>query len=208
MLMIGQRFGKLTATETIKRHWKIRNLIRCRCDCGNDVLVLEPNLKRGNSRSCGCSRHGKTDLPFVGASRLPEYQVWKLMRIRCSDPKDRAFANYGGRGIRVCDDWQHSFAAFYRDMGPRPADGYTLDRIDVNGDYEPSNCRWATMKEQQSNKRSNHVVLVDGNRMTLKQAAAHYGISYANLSYRLNSGWPFEKAISKSLFDSKGRPIH
>lgn len=204
--MIGQKYGKLTALEVIKRHWKIGNLVKCRCDCGTELTVHRSNLSTGNTQSCGCSRAKVNDLPFVGASSLREYQVWKLMRIRCTDPKDKSYSNYGDRGIRVCDEWNSSFAAFYRDMGPRPSDKHTIDRIDTNGNYEPSNCRWVTLQEQQSNRRSNHVVWVDGKRMTLKQAAAHYGVSYANLGYRLNAGWPFEKAISKTLYDSHGNP--
>lgn len=144
----GDKFGKLTAVEIAGRSKCRRVLWKCRCDCGGETVVMASNLKNGNSRTCGCSRitHGATD--------TPTYRSWHSMIHRCSSPYTNGYENYGGRGIKVCPEWS-DFEQFLADMGERPA-GKTLDRIDPDGDYEPSNCRWATPVEQAANKRPRH----------------------------------------------------
>ena len=123
-----------------------------------------------------------------------EYGIWVSMRNRCSNPNVKAYANYGGRGIKVCDRWQ-SFENFYADMGARP-DGMTLERIDNDGDYEPSNVRWATRAEQANNKRNNRLLSFDGVTKTLAQWADGLGVSHATLVMRLKQGWPIDKAVT------------
>lgn len=148
--LTGMRFGRLTviAAAGIKsrqRQW------RCVCDCGGTKVVAGSSLKSGCTKSCGClnsetARKARTSHGMFGA---PEYNSWAAMIQRCTNEKEKRFADYGGRGIKVCARWLESFENFYADMGERP-EGMTLDRKENDGNYEPSNCRWATKLEQSS----------------------------------------------------------
>lgn len=158
--LAGQKFGRLTALDRALGERGSR--WRCQCDCGETSVVRGILLLNGNTRSCGCL--SKESSAAVCRSRAthggrdtPEYGVWWSMRQRCDNPANKAFANYGGRGIRVCERWQ-SFENFRADMGMRPSDELSIDRIDNDGNYEPGNCRWATAKEQRANQRPRSAV--------------------------------------------------
>jgi hypothetical protein len=160
---IGDVFERLTVVELLES--KSSNggrMARCRCECGNVKDVAIQKLRVGTTRSCGClSRHLSSErrmthgLARTGAKH-PLYSTWSNMVQRCELPSATNYRHYGGRGIKVCDEW-HDFPAFVeyveRELGPRP-DGHTFDRIDVNGNYEPKNCRWATQSQQNANKRA------------------------------------------------------
>lgn len=161
--LVGQKQGKVIILDVYKgSHGGIRLL--CKCDCGKEFSICAAKLKRYNS--CGCSRtegigerarkHGKTN--------TTEYRIWLFMKMRCLNPNRKDYRHYGGRGIKICERWLHSFENFLADIGPRPSKDYTLDRIDNNSSYCPENCRWATIYQQRQNqgKRKDNISGVVG----------------------------------------------
>lgn len=150
--LLNEKFNRLTVIENIGKqnneaYWK------CLCDCGNYTNVTSGNLKRNKLKSCGCLFKDSPNKIKHGKNKTPEYKTWLTIKQRCNNKNDQAYSNYGGRGISVCEKWTNNFLDFLDDMGERPGDEYSIDRIDVNGNYEPGNCRWVTMLEQNRNQR-------------------------------------------------------
>jgi len=205
--LTGRVFGKLTVlTEapcrvTIspghppqrKRYW------HCQCDCGNAAIIPQVSLLRSviPTRSCGCwgkERRRKASTTH-GRHRTRIYRIWSNMRSRCENNSIPAFSRYGGRGIKVCDRW-FTFQNFLDDMGEPPTSKHSIERRNNDGDYEPSNCRWATPTEQNNNKRSNHLLTHQGLTMSIAQWGQHLGFSRSTIPHRLDRGWSVERALT------------
>lgn len=210
--IVGQRFGRLTVISFAGRGCDGRGRWLCQCDCGNQKIVSNSNLGRGVV-SCGCKR--KEDLAKNGfrlkhgQSRSRLYGVWGAMVDRCENPNAHEYENYGGRGIKICDEWRTNFEAFaewayangYDEKAKRRES--TLDRIDVDGDYEPSNCRFASAKEQNRNRRSNVMITYNGETHCMSEWAEIAGIPYGTFQHRLYKGWSVEDAIGRPLVYSR-----
>jgi hypothetical protein len=199
----GRRFGRLIALDPVKIGPK-KIKWRCRCDCGGTALVIGPKLKTGNTSSCGCfqeeSRKRKRTHDLTVRGELPpEYESWCKIKARCHNPKSDRYRFYGGRGITMCERWRNSFPEFLADLGPRPGPGYTVERLDNNGHYEPSNCCWATKKTQANNRRSNKRVQWQVQDLTLAEWSDELGIPAAVLSARLRHGWSVERAFTETV---------
>lgn len=146
----GTSIGHWTVIAEAPKRYGLRHL-KCRCVCGTERDVFIGNLRKGLSKSCGCI--GFYTQRTHGMHASTEYSTWRHIQQRCYNPKNKAWDNYGGRGIRVCQEWRDSFEAFYAHVGPRPSKDLTLDRINNDGHYEPGNVRWATWQQQHANKR-------------------------------------------------------
>ena len=196
--LTGQKFNRLTVIErdTSRKgtYWI------CKCDCGDTKSIRASNLTTGRTHSCGCW-YAETNITHH-LSSVPEYQTFMSMKARCYNPKNKQYADYGGRGIRICDEWLDSFETFYADMGTKPSKTHSIDRINVNGIYEKSNCRWATVAEQNSNTRSNRLITHNGITLTLSQWADKTGIHRKTIQSRLENNCSIEEALTTPVVSS------
>lgn len=191
----GLKFGRLTVLEIADKRRRSA-LWLCQCDCGSSTKIIFGNsLKRGLTKSCGCLHHEV--MITRGTHRMAKtklYKAWSAMKERCSNQKHRAWRYYGGRGIRVCERWQ-TFENFLADMGERPFAKATIERKDMNGNYCPENCRWATQAEQKRNTRQSHFLTYNGLTMCLADWASKMSIPSQTLSYRALQGWTPEECL-------------
>lgn len=195
--LTGQRFGRLTVIERAPNVGR-KTMWKCKCDCGNYTVVGQTDLHSQRTKSCGCmfkeqlaernTKHGLSNTRLCS--------IWRAMKGRCDNPNNRAYKNYGGRGIKVCAEWENDLQAFY---SWAISNGYTdelsIDRIDVNGNYCPENCRWASKKVQANNTRANRYLEYNGKRQTIAQWGAETGVRPATIRRRLELGWTIENAL-------------
>lgn len=209
--LTGEKFGRLLVLGIDHRR-KISDRMsyyyKCLCDCGVFKVVCGRNLSNDNTKSCGCwnleqinnrnLKHGNSYRNNVSV----EYNSWAHAKSRCTSKTDGAYKNYGGRGITMCDQWLNDFNQFLKDMGQCP-EGFSIDRIDNNLGYSPENCRWATSKEQQNNRRSNLILEYNGEKRNLCEWANILGIPRQTIKSRLYRGWDAHKSLETPIVRNK-----
>lgn len=196
--LIGKTYNRLTIVSfhSVK---KGRTHFLCKCSCGNTTIVNLSKLNYGSTKSCGCIKANSNVRHRLRQSR--EYMIWAGMKSRCSDVNHSGYKYYGARGVTVCPRW-NNFVEFFSDMGTCPT-GHTLDRINNDGNYEPGNCRWATLKEQANNKRNNRLLTYNGITKTLPQWCDELKLSRATITNRLFNGWSVERSLTEPIGQSK-----
>lgn len=198
--LIGKVFGELQIIERIKSDKYGHRKFKCRCSCGKTIDILFDNLKRGHTKSCGCKKgymiskkkekHGKTYTKL--------YKIWHNMKQRCFNKNNIRYKDYGARGIKVCDKWKDDFMNFYNwSMSNGYSEELTIDRINNNGNYEPNNCRWTTIKEQNNNKRNNHLLTYNKETHTITEWSRILSINYTCLRNRILKKYPQELIFYK-----------
>lgn len=200
----GTRVGRLTVIEMVTGGNANTRKYRCVCDCGGEKITSEDNLRRGHTRSCGCLRYGhggsKKKNIFLGSdSKL--YRTWDGIKSRCFNQNNHNYHNYGGRGITMCNEWKNDYNTFkqwalengYDETGGRNC---SIERININGNYGPDNCKWATAKEQGNNRRTNTIIVYNGVKYTLSQLADKAGLNYSTFISRYSRGWDINKIMN------------
>lgn len=201
--IVGHKYDRLTvlsyhSTYGGKRHFN------CRCVCGNITISSISALRNGKTRSCGCLQREMAKIyggsnRTHGLSKNRVYQIWAGIKKRCRNKKAQKYHLYGGRGILMDDRWLNSFDEFFKDMGLPPSNKHSIERIDSNGNYTPSNCKWATQREQCNNTSRNRFLSIKGEKITLTNAARMFNIPEHRLRGRLNRGWSVDQAVSLKL---------
>lgn len=201
----NQTFGKLIVLYRVYPN-KVSNkhtYWKCRCECGKEIVTSSNHLRTGHTQSCGCmhnAKKGKNNPSYKhGKKHTRLYRIWSGMKGRCLNKNNKKYKNYGARGIKVCNDWldkQNGFINFYNWAINNGYKGdLTIDRFDVNGNYEPNNCRWATIKEQNMNKTTTRYAIYKHKKKTIMEWAEEYNIKYSILIRRIDRGWNVEKAL-------------
>lgn len=207
-VFVGAQIFDLTVKEVFKSETTGRYMARCLCKCLTLITVEKSNLSTGNTKQCkSCAnstrskkhvRHGcSISMKYSNPDGYNLYTRWQSMKRRCYLETDSHYKNYGGRGISVCDRWINSFEAFAEDMGNPPTKSHQIDRIDNNGNYEPSNCRWVSIKKNSNNKTNSKIIFAFGREMTQAQWSEETGIKRETIAMRLRRGWPAELALTK-----------
>ena len=206
----GERYGRLTIIREVEPAGSVHKRVRrflCRCDCGNEIICRLPNLKSGTTKSCGCYRKfvssNRRDCHHLQNTRI--YRIWCGMKRRCYNKHNEHFDRYGGRGIIVCDEWKTDFMNFYDwAMSNGYDDKLSIDRINNEGNYEPSNCRWANQKQQIVNSTATIKCSLGGNIVSLSDIADILGVSFKRIRrivYMLNNGYDMSELLSLSKKD-------
>lgn len=203
----GKKFGRLTILKegtSVKYGKTTMRKVFCSCDCGNHKEIDFNSIKRGKSTSCGCfnkehskklhTTHGMSTLP--NGVKHPDYCIWVKIKSRCLNINDSSYKNYGGRGIKICDRWRDSFEDFISDMGWRPNQNYSIERIDYNKDYCPENCKWIHKSEQSKNSRRVNLIDYNGSKYCLTDLCKMLKLTYSTMRHRVHDlKIPFDEAI-------------
>lgn len=208
--LTGQKFGRLTVIErdtsrTGRAYWI------CKCSCGTVKSICGKELRNSKTKSCGCYNREVFCHKTHGQRHTKIYNVWRNMRDRCFNPKRVGYKNYGGRGITVCEEWRNDFQPFYDYVSKLEhfgEGGYTLDRINVNGNYEPGNVRWATDAQQRRNRTDNHYIKINGEQMILSDVAKLAGVTASTIYKRISLGADSEQMLSKQKVTAKRYEIN
>jgi hypothetical protein len=196
--LTGMTFGRLTVIERAGSYKNGNVTWLCKCDCGCEKVIIGRSLISGITKSCGCLMKDMATerMTTHGGHHTRLYTIWRGMKERTSNPNSQHYSYYGGRGIKVCDEWKTDFASF-RDwaMAHGYRDDLSIDRIDVDGNYEPYNCRWTDQKTQLNNRKCNRLLTVNGVSQTMAEWSRVRGISYNAIRKRLRLGWPVERAL-------------
>lgn len=204
--LTGQRFGRLIVIErvndTLDKSGRKYSTWKCQCDCGNYTNATTNNLRSGNTKSCGCYHKEKLKNGKHGYRNTRIYSICNSMKQRCNNKNNVEYKNYGGRGIKVCAEWNKpdglkNFAEWSIKNGYK--ENLTLDRINVNGNYEPSNCRWIPLEEQFKNMRKNVYVEYNGEKMIIADFSRRTGIDHRKVSRYLKNGYSIEEILEKEL---------
>lgn len=205
--LVGKRFGMLTVTSRSKNNKSGKTTWNCKCDCGKDITTLADSLHSGKTRSCGCYRkitckQNSRHTHRMTGTRL--WIIWGCMKSRCYYAKNIAYSSYGGRGIKICEEWKKNFISFHDwAVNNGYSDNLTIDRIDNNGNYEPSNCKWSTFEEQENNKSNTIYMTVNGETLPVCEWARKSGISAATLRWRIINNWCESDLLIHPNFNNK-----
>lgn len=202
--LTGKRFGRLLVIKKDPKRPKSGTKWICQCDCGRVVSVFSRNLRRGTSTSCGCYKRDNPSRVTHGMSGSRLYGIWSNMKTRCENPKSKAYGRYGGRGIKICDQWQDPSCFFEWAEANGYEESLTIERIDNDKGYSPENCRWASREEQGNNKSNNRTFTLGGKTQNLSQWCREFGLDYTTAHKRIfGLGWSFEKAMKTPIDTSK-----
>ena len=196
--LTNKKFNKLTVIKKVKNQ-NHKTMWLCQCDCGNTTLVITSNLTCNRIKSCGCLKNEQLIKRNTTHNQRHThlYEVWKTMKQRCNNPRSKSYKNYGGRGIKVCDDWVNSFKSFYEwSMLNGYKKGLTIDRINNNGNYCPENCRWADRITQANNSRWNKHITINGKDDTLANWLRFYNIKDYEYYKRIKKGYSEQEALT------------
>lgn len=196
--LTGQIFGRLTVIKKVGLSKNKFVLWLCKCACGNKIIVTSNNLRTGNTQSCGClaTELRRKNLLKHGLRNTRIYSIWKGMKQRCCNKNSTKYKDYGARGIIICQEWLNNFICFYNwALKNGYADNLSIDRIDVNGNYEPLNCRWVTLKEQNNNRRSNNNITIWNKTQNLELWCKELNIKRSQVYKLVQKGKSFKEAI-------------
>ena len=203
--LTGMKFGRLTCEKVVGRSKFRQKLWLCRCNCGNETIVLSDNLRRNNTQSCGClqKERAKESHTIHSERKTKLYSIWSEMKKRCFNKNSKAYKNYGGKGIKVCEEWLNypKFCKWAKANGY--LEGLSIERMNIEKDYEPGNCKWIELSEQAKNTSRNVFITFNNKTMILADWARELNIGQATLRFRLNKGWSIEKTLTTPAREMK-----